>query len=667
MVTLKFAQKLFAFAIFAWGSLASECDQSPCFAQDLPAVNRATPEAAVELKGFRGERVAWPPQAKQVRVVAFLGTGCPLAKLYAGRLQQLSEQYQGKVEFLAVDPNPQDSLEEMAAFAREHKLSFEFARDIGQHLARQLKITRTPEVVLLDEAGAIRYQGRIDDQYGVGYQRKETTREDLKLAIDALLAGAQVEAARTEAPGCLISFQRKPSDSAPITYASHVAAILNEHCVRCHREGQIGPFAMSDYAEVAGWAEMIGEVVKDNRMPPWHADPKFGKWANDCSLSPEKKQILLNWVAAGAPAGDLSTVPAPPEFVPGWQLPKTPDLVLKITPEPVNVRAKGDVKYQYFVVDPKLEEDKWIQAAEMRPGNLRVVHHILCFIRPRGSDGLGGSNEGLDGFLCGYVPGMLPQTLPAGMAKRLPKDSELVFQVHYTPIGSPQEDLSELGLVFANASAITHEVCTTSAVNPRINIPPGKRGHVETAANRRPLGEWPIISLMPHMHLRGQAFKYEAVLPDGERKTLLDVPQYDFNWQTSYLAVEQMTFPKGTKIYCTAKYDNSDENLNNPDPKSRVRWGDQTWEEMMIGYFDVAIPLSETRARQEFGPAASAEDAAREQASRLLERWDKNSNQRVELDEIPERWRALIQAAMPGEEISLDVDQLVKLLKQLRR
>jgi thiol-disulfide isomerase/thioredoxin len=346
MVTLKFALKLFASAVFACGVQVSECYQSPCFAQDSPAVNAESSAAAVELKGFRGEPVAWPPQTKQVRVVAFLGTGCPLAKLYAGRLQQLSEQYQEKVEFLAVDPNPQDSLEEMAAFAREYKLSFEFARDIGQHLARQLKITRTPQVVLLDESGAIRYQGRVDDQYGVGYQRKETTREDLKLAIDALLAGAQVEAARTEAPGCLISFQRKPSDSAPITYASHVAAILNEHCVRCHREGQIGPFAMSDYEEVAGWAEMIGEVVKDNRMPPWHADPQFGKWANDCSLSPEKKQILLDWVAAGAPPGDLSTVPAPPAFVAGWQVPKTPDMVLKITPEPVKVRAKGDVKYQ---------------------------------------------------------------------------------------------------------------------------------------------------------------------------------------------------------------------------------------------------------------------------------------------------------------------------------
>lgn len=622
----------------------------------------------VELKGFRGEAVTWPPQQQRPTVVAFLGTGCPLAKLYAGRLQELSVQYQGKIDFIAVAPHPQDSLEELAAFAREHRLDFEFARDLGQRLSRQLGITRTPEVVLLDPGLRVCYQGRVDDQYGVGYQKKTASREDLKLAIESLLTGQPIATAKTEAPGCLITYGREPQGEATITFASHVAPILNEHCVRCHRDGQIGPFAMTDYEEVAGWAEMIAEVVKENRMPPWHADPQFGKWANDCSLASDERQTLLDWVAAGAPPGDLAKLPPSPEFVEGWQLSKTPDLILKITDQPNRIRAKGDIKYQYFVVDPKFNEDKWVQAAEIRPGNLRVLHHVLCFIRPRGAEGLGGSNEGVDGFLCGYVPGMLPQTLPAGMAKRIPKDSELVFQVHYTPIGSPQEDLSQIGLVFVDSQKITHEVVTTSAVNPRISIPAGKKHHAETAWNRRPLsGEWPIISLMPHLHLRGEAFKYEAVLPDGKRLTLLDVPKYDFNWQTSYLAAEPLRLPAGTKIFCTARYDNSSGNLSNPDPASEVRWGDQTWEEMMIGYFDVAIPLDEVAARREFGPAASADEALREQAQRLLQRWDKNENAKVELEEIPQRWRAMVQAVSPGKEISLSYEELVELLKQLKR
>lgn len=621
----------------------------------------------VELRGVQGEPIAWPPTEAKPRLLIFIGTGCPLVKLYASRLQQLWRQHRGEIEFLAVDPHPQDSLEELAAFARQHQLEFPLAKDLGQHLARHYQITRTPSVVLLNAAGIPQYEGRIDDQYGVGFQRKTPEQEDLKRAIEALLENKPVEVARTEATGCLVNYRRAPDESGPVTYASHVAKILNEHCIRCHRDGQIGPFAMSNYEEVSGWAEMIAEVVRDGRMPPWHADSRFGKWANDCSLSAEDRQILLDWVAAGAPAGDLATAPQAPAFVEGWQLPRQPELVFSITERPVKVRASGDVKYTYFVVDPKLTEDKWVRAAELRPGNLRVVHHILCFLRPRGSEGLGGNGEGLDGFLCGYVPGMLPLELPAGMAKRIPKDSELVFQVHYTPIGSPQEDQSQLGLVFANADEITHEVVTTSAVNPRIEIPPGKKGHEETAWNRRALGDWPIISLMPHLHLRGQAFKYEAVYADGRRETLLDVPNYDFNWQTSYLAAEPLRLPQGTRIFCTAAYDNSPGNLNNPDPTSRVRWGDQTWEEMMIGYFDVAIPLSDARARRELGPAERTEDVLLASARRLVERWDKNSNQRVELEEIPQRWRAKVRAAVPDGEISLSAEELARLLGQLGR
>jgi thiol-disulfide isomerase/thioredoxin len=624
-------------------------------------------EPAVELRGIRGELIAWPPEKAKPRVLAFIGTGCPLVKLYADRLQQLSTKYGEQVEFLAIAPHPQDSLEELAAFARQHQLEIPVAKDVGQHLARRFGITRTPEVVLIDEAGVPRYQGRIDDQYGVGFQRKAPEREDLKLALESVLGQRPVDVGRTEPAGCLVNYRRTSADSGAVTYASHVARILNEHCVRCHREGQIGPFAMSDYQEVSGWAEMIAEVVREKRMPPWHADPKFGKWANDCSLSNEDRDLLLEWVANGAPAGDLTTLPPAPKFVAGWQLPQTPDMVLSITDRPVKVRSTGDVKYQYFVVDPKLTEEKWVRAAELRPGNLRVVHHILCFLRPRGSEGLGGNGEGLDGFLCGYVPGMLPLELPPGMAKRIPKDSELVFQVHYTPIGSPQEDLSQLGLVFATADEVTHEVVTTSAVNPRIEIPPGKRGHEETAWNRQQLGEWPIISLMPHLHLRGQAFRYEAVYADGRRETLLDVPGYDFNWQTSYQAAEPLKLPKGTRIFCTATYDNSPGNLNNPDPTTRVSWGDQTWEEMMIGYFDVAIPLADTRARRELGPASSPEDAFLDQAERLLQRWDKNGNERVELAEVPQRWRDAVQAALPEGEISLTAAELAKLLAQLRR
>ena len=605
----------------------------------------------VELRDFRGKEIRFSEYSENpLVVVAFLGTGCPLAKLYSTRLQELADKYvDQRVAFIAVDPFSQDSLEEMAAFARDHKMEIPFAKDVGQQLAKNLGAIRTPEVFLFDRTKTVLYRGRIDDQYGVGYTKKEAENSELMAAIDAVLAGKTVELARTEAIGCLIGFSKQPNEQSPVTYSNQVVRILNDHCVKCHRTGQIGPFAMDSYEEVAGWAEMIGEVVKENRMPPWHADPKFGKWANDCSLAEADKKIIFDWISAGAPLGDRTQIPPPPTFVSGWQLPKEPDLVVPVTTKPHPVPAKGTVEYKYFKFDPGFTEDKWIAAAELRPSNLRVVHHILCFVRPKGTRDLG-DGEGLDGFLVGYVPGMLSQPMPAGMAKKVPKDSEFVFQIHYTPIGREQEDFSQLGLVFADASQITHEVVTSSAVNPRIEIPAGESDHTEQAWNRRPIGDWQIINFMPHMHLRGKAFRYEAVYPDGKRETLLDVPKFDFNWQTSYWSVEPLTVPKGTRIYCTAKYDNSPANLNNPNPKSNVRWGDQTWEEMMIGYFDVAIPIGDDSSRARIGASLPRNMTPQQYAVQLMTRWDKNNDKKLQRDEVPSRSQRIFdQIVAEGE------------------
>lgn len=628
---------------------------------------QVTGDDAIELVDFRGSSLAWNPAGARPRVVVFFSIGCPLADRYADRIQALASEFESKgVDFLAVDSQTHDSLEEMAAFSRGHQLDIRFVRDIGQGLARALEVRRTPEVFLFDREGQIRYRGRIDDQYGVGYSKLRPDRRELRDAITALLGDPANIPAATDPVGCLLTYARPPRVDAPVSYFGQVAAILDRHCVRCHRAGQIGPFALDNFEDAAGWSEMIGEVIRNGQMPPWHAHPQFGSWANDCSLSDTDRQTVLDWVAAGAPQGNPADRPLPPQFVSGWQLPREPDQVIPVTAEPVSVPATGDVRYQYFVVDPQWKTDQWIAAAELRPSNLRVVHHILCFVRPRGSEGLGGDGEGLDGFLVGYVPGMLPQPLPAGMAKRIPKDSELVFQIHYTPIGSPQADQSQLGLVFADPETIEHEVITTCAVNPRIRIPAEQRDHPEHAWNRQPLQAWPILSLMPHMHLRGQAFRYEAVYPDGTRKTLLDVPKFDFNWQTSYLAKEPISLPAGTRIYCTALYDNSEGNLNNPDPHREVRWGDQTWEEMMIGYFDVAIPLQEVESRALFAQRRSPQRSAAEVAAELLQRWDRNGDQSLQIEEIPERWRAAIRQSL-GSADSISRDDLQAILERRRQ
>lgn len=537
-----------------------------------------------------GQRCALSDYAeKRGVVVAFLGTECPLAAQYAVRLQQIHDQYAERgIQVIGIDANAQDSAEELAAFAQRQCVNFPLLKDAEAQVADRFRATRTPEVFLLDAERKVVYQGRIDDQFGIGYKKNSPTSTELVDAIESLLAGKPIAVAKTEAAGCLIG--RIPASSAAagsITYASHAAAILNEHCVRCHRAGQIGPFALDNYDDAAAWSETIAEVVREKRMPPWHANPEYGAFANDCSLSAESERVLLAWVAAGAPLGDASRIPTPPTWTTGWQLPREPDFICRTSPRPFTVKPAGEIKYKYFVIDPGFAEDKWIKAAELRPGTLSVVHHILCFILPPGAQKL---EQELDGFLAGYVPGMLPLTLPPGYAKKVEAGSKFVFQIHYTPNGREETDHGQMGLIFADDNEVTHEVITTCAVNPRIRIPPGEANYRLKANNRHPLGGWEVLSLMPHMHLRGKSFRYEAVFPDGRREVLLDVPRFDFNWQTSYQLAEPFQLQPGTRIDCVAVFDNSAGNPNNPDPGKEVRWGDQTWEEMMIGYFDVAMP-----------------------------------------------------------------------------
>ncbi len=266
--------------------------------------------------------------------------------------------------------------------------------------------------------------------------------------------------------------------------------------------------------------------------------------------------------------------------------------------KPFQVQAEGTVPYQYFVVDPKFTEDKWISEYEIQPGNRSVVHHVLLFARdPSSSRELHGER----GYLAGYVPGSRSRPYPPGMAKKIPAGSKLVFQVHYTPTGTKQTDLSRVGFVFADPTKITHLVETTSSVQVDLRIPPKDPNYVTSAMLPEQLPDCQLLSMSPHMHVRGKSFRYEAIYPDKTREILLDIPRYDFAWQTAYALDQIKSLPQGTKIFCTAAFDNSEKNLSNPDPNKQVRWGDQTTDEMMIGYFDIAVPVessSKTPARK---------------------------------------------------------------------
>ncbi|MFO0940268.1 MAG: redoxin domain-containing protein [Pirellulales bacterium] len=598
--------------------------------------------AGFELTDYRGRK--WNSdelRGSRGTVFVFLGTQCPLAKIYSSRINQLEAEFnKSGISFVAVSPNVQDSLEMMAAFARKHKLEIPFLKDPDQALATALGATRTPEACVLDNSGKLVYRGRIDDQYGIGYVREAPKSSELKVALNAVVAGKSVPEAEVAAVGCLIGRRKAGKADGEITYTNQVARILQKRCVECHREGDIGPMDLTNYEDVAAWSDMMLEVIRDNRMPPWQANPAHGKFSNDRSLSADEKATLEKWVASGTPLGDISQLPEPLKFADGWQLPQEPDVVIPVSSEPFTIPAKGAVRYQYFQQALSFEEDKWIKAMEVKPGNRGVVHHILVFDRIKGTDG---NIQGHRSFFAGYVPGTRAKPFAEGMAKRLPAGSELIFQVHYTTVGTEQVDQSHIGLVFEkDPSKLTHEIQTSSVFDARFRIPPKTSDYSVKAELDKPLPACDLLALSPHMHVRGKSYRYTAIFPDGRRQVLLDVPRYDFNWQNEYRLEEKLPIPAGTQILGEAVFDNSDENLNNPDPNQWVTFGEQTWEEMMIGYFHVAVPLDRDTLKAKVSVLPEPiPQRRRPSAKEMFGRMDRDQNGKLTKDEIPDRFRPL--------------------------
>jgi peroxiredoxin len=556
------------------------------------------------LDDFRGKAHALSDCAdKAAVVVCFLGTECPLTRLYGPRLQALSERFGSRgVAFLGVDSNVQDSMTEMAAYARVHGINFPILKDLGNKVADAFGATRTPQVFVLDKDRIIRYCGRVDGQFtfgsGVGLAQPVVQREDLAIALEELLAGKAPSVAATEPKGCLIGRVPEVKNDSPVTYSNQIARLIQRRCLECHREGQIAPFAMTDYEEVAGWGDMIAEVVREQRMPPWHANPAYGKFANENRLSDEEKQLVKTWVKNGCPEGNPADLPPPRTFHEDWFLPRPPDQVVYLGDEPVAVKAEGVEPYRTYSVDPGFTEDRWVRLAECQPGNRAVVHHIIVFIKPPGNDDAPprrGDGEGRGWiFLSGFAPGTRPLVAPSGWAKKVPAGSKLVFQMHYTPIGTPQTDRSRVGLIFMDQNEVTHQIMPRNIAAKDLEIPPGEPDYRTEATGPLPKGAI-LLSMFPHMHIRGKSFRYELIGPEpGQQpEVLLDVPRYDFNWQNYYILAEPKPIPPGSTLHCTAHFDNSADNLANPDPTKTVRWGPQTWEEMMIGWYDIGIPVAE--------------------------------------------------------------------------
>lgn len=586
----------------------------PASGADGPPVDRNVGQRMPDftLKATSGESVrlyGYARQRKKAVVLVFTGTSCPVSDIYTPRLVEMARKYEPQgVVFLAINANAHESAEDVAKHAKEAGITFPVLKDPKGLVADLALAEKTPEALVIDGRATIRYRGAIDDQYVVGKRKPNPEKHYLADAIDAVLAGKPVAVAATEVSGCPIErpeaqvaqlnvarvrapkpevakaraereAKEGPVEVGKVTYAEDVAAIVRDKCQACHRPGQSAPFSLLTYDDARAKAAAIAQVVEERRMPPWHADPRHGTFLNDRSLTAKQRATLLAWVEQGTPLGDASKLPPPATFVEGWTI-GTPDLVIEM-PKAYTVPAQGVIDYVFVRVPLGFKEDKWVQAAEAVPGDRSVVHHIVAYIL--GPD----TRRPTENHLCGYAPGDMPTVFPSGIAQKIPAGSDLLLQLHYTPNGKVRTDRSKVGLTFAKGP-VEHEAHTRGIINEdftrrQFSIPAGDPNFEIKASLTFPKDVY-LLAFMPHMHLRGKDFQYSIVPKGGPPELALSVPAYDFGWQSFYNLDRPRFLPAGSRIDCVAHYDNSKDNPANPDPTKPVTWGDQTFEEMMIGY-----------------------------------------------------------------------------------
>jgi len=363
------------------------------------------------------------------------------------------------------------------------------------------------------------------------------------------------------------------------TFAKDVAPIFYANCTGCHRPGDIAPMSLLTYEEVRPWVKSIQKNVESGKMPPWHADREHGSFANDRSLEPHERDTILKWAKTGAPKGNVDSLPTPPvSNETGWKLGE-PDLV--VTLGKVKVPAGGEDKFYDLIKGYEIDEDKYVKAVQILPGNRKVVHHVIVYQTDLKSGGP-------QGWIGAWAAGTEPMVFPEGTARVLKKGQKLIGDMHYHPVDTPEEDVTRIGLYFAEKESVEKELVNLWILDEDFRIPAGASNH-EVKSSYTFDQDARILTLAPHMHYRGKDFTFTATYPDGSEKTLLAVNDYDFNWQTVYTLNEAIPAPAGTRIDCVAHFDNSADNANNPDPTRDVTFGQESYDEMMIGFLDYVV------------------------------------------------------------------------------
>jgi thiol-disulfide isomerase/thioredoxin len=584
--------KSFKYVLPALGLLAILAQASGTVLADAPG--RITIR---EVKAIDGRMIPLVPSTGGATAVVFYSTECPISNAYSPLLKTIAESQPNATGFsmVGVCVDPDLSNDEITKHAQEYGLKFPIVADHDGAVTSRLGIKVTPEAILIDDTGKIRYRGRIDDTYAARGKRKANpSTNELKDAIACVLAGKEVAVENVEAIGCPIPIPPK----VPVnpTFAKDVAPILQKNCQECHRPGQVGPFSLVTYEQARKRADDIAEVVTERRMPVWKPDPHVGpSFKNSKALSEDEIATLVAWAKAEAPQGDPADMPPAPVYRDGWAL-GDPDLVIEL-PEEFKIPAEGNDIYRCFVVPTNVPEDKYVSGIEYRPGNRKVVHHIIGYVdtsgggrkRDKADPGPGyscfsGPEVEVFGDLGGWAPGYEPSFLPEGIARLLPGKADAIIQVHYHPSGKPETDRTKVGLYFSKKPV--KQALHTNMVIQRIFELPPKSENIEVDAGWKIPGfAWKVpvditaIGITPHMHRLGKDMTVTATFPDGTSLDLIKIPDWDFNWQSMYYFEKPLDLPKGTMVKLKAHF-------NNPTDKA-VHWGEATTDEMAIGFLSV--------------------------------------------------------------------------------
>lgn len=562
---------------------------SMAIGQEIAAIKIGQEVPPLEFKDIRYLRrtLSDLPESKVI-VLAFQKVDCPISKRYMPVLKKFSADYQPRgAQFAGVNVGSEDSIQDVAEQSLDYEIEFPVLKDFDAKAARRLGIERVPEVAVLAAIAAEKdapkkwrlvYRGRIDDQHRFGGSQPAATNQELKDAIEAVLSDREIKITSAPAEGCLISFDEPQPPKTTVTYAEHIAPLFKKHCVDCHRPETAAPFELRTYQDAVAHADMIAEVVREQRMPPWYGAAKYKHFVNKRGMTADERTTVLHWVRSGKARGDdaqLAPSEAPANASGKWLIGK-PDLILNEA-LPHQIPAEGVIPYRYSLYTHVFLQETWLEAIQVLPDNPAVVHHCNAgFVKL-------GENVSTRNFLTGYVPGGQPMTLPKGVAVRIPPGALVGIQIHFVPTGKPEKCNISIGFRYAHG-AVKQQLRFELLDAHRFTIPAGAPLH-PISASRTLQHDAIALGLFSHMHLRGRSMTFQAHRPDAEPETLLVIPNYSFGWQHGYqLEPGKFRYPKGTRLEVVARYDNSAFNPFNPNSKADVREGPQSFDEMINGF-----------------------------------------------------------------------------------